>query len=146
MTIDLESYPTHSGEGKRHILFAEDEVLIAESTALILETLGYSVTVARNGEEAIQKFLELQEQIDLLLLDMNMPQKSGKDIFEELKSLNPNLKVVLASGYFAGEEVEEMIQHGLNAIVKKPYTRVELSSVLSNVLSAENSEQNKIVP
>jgi len=87
--------------GTETILVAEDDERLRSLSEIVLTQNGYKVILAQNGEEAIEKFLANKERIQLLLLDMIMPKKSGKDVYDEIKRLKPDIKVIFVSGYTA---------------------------------------------
>jgi signal transduction histidine kinase/CheY-like chemotaxis protein len=85
--------------GNETILVAEDDDSLRNLTRIILESFGYSVITAENGEDAIIKFRENREEISLVILDMIMPKKSGKEAYEEIRIIDPGIKALLMSGY-----------------------------------------------
>ena len=101
--------------GTETILVAEDDAQTRRLYNAIFQQQGYKVILAQDGEEAIKKFIENKEEIQLVLLDMIMPNKGGKEASEEIRRVNPNMKVIFASGYgsdsidkesLAGEHVD----------------------------------------
>ena len=68
-------------------------------TRIVLESFGYSVITAEDGEEAITKFMENRERIGLVLLDMIMPKKNGKEVSEAIRKVSPRIKILFMSGY-----------------------------------------------
>jgi PAS domain S-box-containing protein len=85
--------------GAETILLAEDDENLIQLTAGVLEQMGYTVIQAHDGAEAVQKFQENRDKIDLLLFDVVMPKKSGKDAYEEIRKLHSGVPVLFASGY-----------------------------------------------
>ncbi|KAF0146283.1 MAG: PAS/PAC sensor hybrid histidine kinase [Nitrospirae bacterium] len=85
--------------GNETILLAEDDEAVRRFTVSVLHEFGYKVIEAVDGEEAITKFMENKDGIRLLILDVIMPRKSGKDAYDEIKAINPGIKVLFASGY-----------------------------------------------
>jgi PAS domain S-box-containing protein len=121
-------------KGKERILLVDDEegpVLVEE---LMLKELGYTVLTARSGEEAIDLYRSNIDDLDLVALDMIMPEKSGKATYEELKKIDPDLKVLLVSGYSLNKQVEELISQGCNGFIQKPFDIIELSQKLREIL------------
>ena len=119
------------GNGK--ILVIDDEELILEVSATIVKELGYSVIDAKSGKEAIVKFEEYKDEIDLVILDMVMPDLSGEEIYDLLRKIDPDVKVLLASGYTYNNRARALIDRGCNGFIKKPYSIVELSNKLSKI-------------
>lgn len=85
--------------GTETVLLAEDEIAVRELTRNILEEYGYKVIPAENGEEALKKFTSLAKDIDILVLDVMMPLKSGKDVLEAANKLKPGVKALFMTGY-----------------------------------------------
>jgi PAS domain S-box-containing protein len=85
--------------GNETILIAEDEVSLRKLSKIILESSGYNVIVAVDGDDAIVKFMENQDKIQLVILDMIMPKKSGKEVSELIREKSPGTKVLFTSGY-----------------------------------------------
>ncbi len=105
--------------GTETVLVAEDESTVRSSLKLILEEYGFTVIVAVNGEDAIEKFMENKEKIQLLILDVVMPKKRGKEVYEEVKKVSPDIKVIFTSGYTAGTiRTNGTLEKGLNFILK----------------------------
>ncbi len=92
--------PDLSGKAEA-ILLAEDEPAVRDSIRKILEEFGYKVIDAEDGEDAVEKFAEHKDEIELLILDVVMPRKNGKETFEEIRKLKPGIKVLFTSGYTA---------------------------------------------
>ncbi len=85
--------------GSETILLAEDDQQVMEITKLILETEGYRVLAAMDGDEAVEQYREHREQIALVILDAVMPKKNGKEAYDEIRRLNPAAKICFMSGY-----------------------------------------------
>ncbi|HEX9136563.1 MAG TPA: response regulator, partial [Nitrospirota bacterium] len=85
----------------------------------MLEEFGYTVILADNGEDALNKFGENRDKIQLLLLDVIMPKKSGKETYEEIKRMNPEIKAIFLSGQIADlHHKEGILKEELNVIIK----------------------------
>lgn len=85
--------------GTETILVAEDDAPLRKLASMVLESFGYAVITARDGEDAVNKFIENKDRIELVVLDMIMPVKSGKEAYEEIKRIRPDIKALFASGY-----------------------------------------------
>ena len=92
-----EAVPVKGGD--ETILIAEDDAPLRTLIGITLESFGYRVIATKDGEEAISKFVENRERISLVLLDMIMPKKNGKDASEAIRKVNPRMKILFASGY-----------------------------------------------
>ena len=116
------------------ILFADDDATCLEVGVKILESLGYNVLEARDGQEAIEVFLNNQSEVDLVILDMKMPYNGGTT-FLELKKINANVRVVIASGYAKAQQIKEMMERGCRGFIQKPFSIKSLSQKIKNALS-----------
>ena len=86
-------------EGNETILLVDDEETIIDVSREILEALGYTVYSAMSGKEAIELYTLKKNEIDLVILDMIIPEMGGGEIFDALKTINPDVNVILSSGY-----------------------------------------------
>lgn len=108
--------------------------MIIEVAEELFEQLGYKVLTARSGKEAIEIYEENKQQIDIVLLDMVMPDMSGGDTYDRLKEINPDIKVLLASGYSMNGAATEILDRGCNGFIQKPAKTRELSQKLREIL------------
>ena len=120
--------------GFETVLFVDDEDMIIEVAANLLEQLGYKVLTAGSGKEAIEIYEENKERIDIVILDMVMPNMSGGDTYDSLKEINPKVKVLLSSGYSINGQATEILDRGCNGFVQKPFKIKELSEKLRGIL------------
>jgi CheY-like chemotaxis protein len=121
-------------KGKETILVVDDEEQIIDVTEDILNSLDYTVLVARNGDEAIEIYKKERDKIDLVILDMIMPGMSGRETFNHLKELKPDIKVILSSGYSINGMAREIMGEGCKGFIQKPATVTELSHKVREVL------------
>ncbi|MFC1811184.1 response regulator [Thermodesulfobacteriota bacterium] len=126
-------------KGTETVLLVDDEDLIIEIGQQILETLGYQVLLARGGKEAIDVYTENRDEIDLVILDMVMPDMGGGDTFDNLKKINPDLKVLLSSGYSVNGQATEILARGCNGFIQKPFDLNSLSKRMREILNKRNS-------
>ncbi len=122
--------------GQGLILVVDDEELIRVTTIKMLQTAGYQVISAENGESGVQIFKEKYKDITAVILDMAMPKKSGRDTFYEMKKIDPEVKVLLATGYKHDERSEEIIKSGVKSFIQKPFTIYSLSEAISRVINS----------
>jgi PAS domain S-box-containing protein len=122
------------GEGR--ILLVDDEDVIVDVGSEMLGVLGYKVSVARSGREAIEIYKEKQNEIDMVILDMIMPEMDGKETFQALKSIDPGVKVILSSGYSADSGSTRMMEQGCCGFIQKPYSMNTLSQKVKEVLDS----------
>ena len=123
--------------GNEMILLVDDEVVITDVSREILETLGYQVMVADSGKEAINIYSQRKDEINLVIMDMIMPQMSGGETFDILKSINPDVKVILSSGYSIKGQATKIMERGCKAFLQKPFNIKELSKKVRSVLDEE---------
>jgi len=131
--ISEESNPT--GDGL--ILIVDDEPLMRSLAKDILENSGYSVLMAKDGIEGVDIFKKHYQKIELVLLDLVMPKMSGNEAYSEMKKIDPDLKVLLASGFVKDYRVEEIINEGAQAFLQKPYTFGRLAKAVYDVIESE---------
>lgn len=124
---------TFIGEGT--ILVVDDERIIRTMATRMLEQLGYSVIVAIDGVDGVEKFRENHQKIDMAIIDVIMPKMDGRNCFLELLKIDPNIKAVLSSGFTKDADVESLREKGLCGFIHKPYRMMELSKLVSEVLS-----------
>lgn len=122
--------------GTETILFVEDEELLSSMVRHILESKGYTIYAAKNGQEALALFKQHRNKIALVLMDLNLSEKTGVEEIEYFKSLNPNIKVVFASGYFEADSKLVLSQAGAKAFIQKPFTLDNFLQTLRSVLDA----------
>ena len=120
--------------GGETVLVVDDEHIVRRSAKAMLERYGYSVVLAENGKEAVDLYKVLADKIDLVLLDMTMPVMSGEEAFRHLKTLRPEVRVVLSSGYNEVEAVRRFTGKGLAGFLQKPYSAVTLAEKIRTVL------------
>ena len=124
--------PTRSG----HILLAEDAEPILDLASSALEKAGYRVTIARNGQEAVDRFGEDSEAFDLAVFDIIMPRLTGPKAYERIREKAPDLPVVFTTGYGADSLAEHLLAREDVALVLKPYGTAELLEAVRKTLEA----------
>ncbi|MDQ1331305.1 MAG: two-component system, cell cycle sensor histidine kinase and response regulator CckA, partial [Thermodesulfobacteriota bacterium] len=120
-----------SGTGT--ILFVDDEKMIVDVGRAILKKLGYTVIAANAGKEAVDIYEKNRDKIDLVILDMIMPDMSGSEVFERIRSINPDVKVLLSSGYAIDGQAAGIMEKGCNGFIQKPFNVKKLSVKLAEV-------------
>jgi CheY-like chemotaxis protein len=122
------------------ILLVDDETEIAELASAMLTDEGYQVILARDGFEALRIYQQISKQIGLVILDFFLPVMDGDAVFDELRALNPDVAVVLSSGFAEQGKLGNMLAQGLRGFIPKPYTREKLlEQVRSTLDSARDS-------
>jgi len=130
----MQTDKKENNERQPVILFADDDVICLDVGVIILQKLGYIVLEARDGREAIEVFLNNQNEVDLVILDMKMPYNGGTT-FYQLKKINANVIVLIASGYAKDQQIKEMMEHGCSGFIQKPFSINALSQKVRNILN-----------
>ena len=131
-----KAYAKGVSTGHETVLLVDDEMMIVDVGAQLMKRLGYQILTANSGKEAVKIYGDLQNQIDMVILDMVMPDMSGGETFDKLKSINPNVKVLLASGYDVDGQAKEILERGCSGFIQKPFDVEELSHKLREILEA----------
>jgi PAS domain S-box-containing protein len=132
----LEERPAASKtlKGSETILLVDDEPAVLAVSKKILESLGYTVHGAGNGQEAIAFYREMKNDIDLVILDVIMPGLSGSEAFDRIRELNPSVKVILSSGYSLEGQAQQIMDRGCRGFIQKPFDIARLSRKVREVL------------
>jgi two-component system cell cycle sensor histidine kinase/response regulator CckA len=120
--------------GTETILLVDDEDMIIDVSRQLLEKLGYTVLSADGGREAIEIFKKHLNEISLVIIDMIMPDLNGGETYDELIKINPNVKVILASGYSLDGQAQKILDRGCNGFIQKPFNVKNLSKKIRMVL------------
>lgn len=120
-------------QGTETILLVDDEQAVLGAVGSMLRHLGYTVREAADGQTAIEQFQNNHASIDLVILDMVMPGISGKEVFESFRQIDPNVKVLLCSGYTANGQAADIIKRGCMGFIQKPFTISQLSEKIGQV-------------
>ena len=124
-------------KGVETVLLVDDEETVVSVSKDMLEALGYSVLVARSGQEAIAIFESEFHRIDLVILDVIMPDMGGAETFEEIRRIDPSANVILSSGYSLDGLATKIMESGCRAFIQKPFTINLLSQKLRDVLGRD---------
>jgi len=116
--------------GSGTILVVDDEKDVLSLIETMLEKVGYFVLTASNGQQAVDILKENKDEIDLILLDMIMPKRNGVRTFQDMKKIDPGVKVILTSGYNFDNRVQECLDNGVLAFIRKPFRLAELSRII----------------
>jgi CheY-like chemotaxis protein len=119
--------------GQETILLVDDEEIIIDVGKDMLTALGYKVLLARSGEEAIEVYRE-NNKIDMVILDMIMPDMGGGSVYDMLKEINPDIRVLLSSGYSIEGQATEILERGCDGFIQKPFSVSQLSKGIRKIL------------
>lgn len=121
-------------KGNETILLVDDEYSVIDVTRELLQALGYKVIDVQSGSEAVQIYSDRHKEIDLVILDMIMPEMSGSETFDALKSIDPLVKVILSSGYSINDQAAEIMKKGCHAFIQKPFNIAVISQKIRETL------------
>jgi CheY-like chemotaxis protein len=116
------------------ILVVDDEVMIRDLAAEMLRALGHQVATCQDGAEAVAYYREHWKNTDLVILDMVMPGRSGRDTFLDMRRINPAVKALLSSGFSVDGDAQKILDEGVRGFLQKPYTVRELSAKVGELL------------
>jgi len=137
-TAEATVKPAHPS-GSETILVVDDETMILDLAETILSRFGYKVIRAENGEQALTVMADQTGQIDLVILDLNMPGMGGHSCLEALAARYPGLPVLLASGYSPNGSVRDTLASGAAGFIGKPYQLKEMLKVVRHIIDAARS-------
>lgn len=125
----------HNPKGNReYVLIIDDDPEIRELAMEMLAEEGYKLILAGDGFEALDIYRKIGNQIGLVILDFFLPVLDGDAVFDELRTINPNINVVLSSGFAEQDKVSAMLAQGLGGFIPKPYTREKLLAQVRTAL------------
>ncbi|MCK5804951.1 MAG: response regulator [Lentisphaeria bacterium] len=125
--------------GTETILLVDDEDMIWDVIIDMLQDLGYSVVLAENGLDAIEIYQGNPGSIDLVMLDMIMPKLDGHQTFFRLRETDPEVRVLLCSGYVSENDVRDVLEAGAAGFLQKPYRMVDLAKHIRAILDTKTS-------
>ena len=126
--------PHHISKGTGTILLVDDEEMVLEVGEKLLKAMGYHVLTAQEGREAIEVYKKHRGTVDLVLLDIIMPNMKGGEVFDCLKEINPDIKVLLSSGYSIDGEASKILERGGKGFIQKPFDMERLSETIRAIL------------
>ncbi len=129
--MTVESGSEWCGSGT--VLLVDDDETILGIGRLMLERLGFSVLTAGDGREAVEIYSFRGKEIALVLLDLTMPRMNGEEAFRELRRIDPDVRVVLSSGYSEQEIAARFAGRGLAGFIQKPYQVERLRETLKQI-------------
>jgi CheY-like chemotaxis protein len=122
-------------KGSGTLLIVDDEELVLEVAANMLEKLGYTVLKAHNGTEAVDIFKANHDKIKMVILDIIMPDIGGGEVYDKIKPINSDVKVLLSSGYSVDGQAIELLERGCDGFMQKPFTMEELSGKITQIMN-----------
>jgi two-component system cell cycle sensor histidine kinase/response regulator CckA len=125
-------------DDKKTILLVDDEDATRQVAQDMLKALGYKILPAKSGKDAVEMYGKHKDMIDLIILDMVMPDMGGSKTFDQLKKINADAKVLLASGYSINGEASKIVKRGCNGFLQKPFTIKELSESIRKIFGGNS--------
>ncbi len=124
--------------GSERILIIEDETPVGRMIRDMLTDLGYKITVCNSGEQGLRELSTDDRDYDLLILDLNMPNVSGREVLYRLRDFNPSIPVIISTGY--GDQVldEQKLRPHIQGYIQKPYDEYEMGRLVRRVLDEQN--------
>ncbi len=135
--------PQRVPRGREHILIIDDEVSVCEIARDMLTSLGYTVYTVHDGKAGVEFYQTRQASIDLILLDINMPVMGGKDAFEQLRTINAGLRIIIVTGYGKAVVETSTFSSAVNGFMQKPFQLETLALTVRSVLDQHTSVQVK---
>jgi two-component system cell cycle sensor histidine kinase/response regulator CckA len=119
--------------GKRRVLLVDDDELIQELMVTMLEILGYDPVLASDGPTALKLYGTQPGEIELVILDMQMPGMDGLEVFRRLKKIDSSVSVVICSGFAKEQKIQQACQEGALGFLAKPFSIADLEKKLTAV-------------
>ena len=126
--------PKKITKGKETILLVDDEDMIIEVGKALLKKMGYKVLVAKSGKAAVELYKSNKDEIEMVILDMIMPNMGGGDTYDKLKKIDPDIKALLSSGYSIDGQATEILKRGCDGFIQKPFNIKKMSQKIRQVL------------
>jgi signal transduction histidine kinase len=117
-----------------NVLLVDDEPIVCRSIENMLKKMGFSVVIRTNGKEAVDFYKDHWETVDLVIIDMVMPVMNGKEAFSAMKKINPDVFVLIASGYSLDSEAQGILYQGIKGYIQKPFIMEDLRRKISEIM------------
>jgi len=122
-------------ERKGTVLVVDDEEMALYVEVLMLERIGYNTLQATSSAEACQLYRNEKDNIDLVVLDMILPDENGAATYKVLRKINPDIKVLVSTGYGTDENVRQILNDRQNGLIQKPFKFKQFTSKVETILS-----------
>jgi DNA-binding NtrC family response regulator len=120
--------------GSGTILVVDDEEYILNADKAMLTELGYEVLLADGGRDALEVFDRYRDRIDLVILDLIMPDMGGEAVYDRIKDMRADVRVILSSGYSIEGQAESLLRKGCDGFIQKPYNLTQLAEKIKETL------------
>jgi two-component system, cell cycle sensor histidine kinase and response regulator CckA len=147
-SLYLPSQATTTGSSEAHkmtakqtrsgatVMVVDDEELLRSVAQRILERMGFTVVAFENGRVALDYYRDNSASVDLVILDIIMPEMDGNETYLAMREIDPNVRVIISSGYSLDGDVQILVRKGARAFVQKPYRGDELRDAINSVLDS----------
>jgi two-component system cell cycle sensor histidine kinase/response regulator CckA len=132
-SVDVDPLP--GDDGATHVLVVDDEPGVGQMVAEMLEIIGCRATVCLDGKEAVETYRRSGGEIDAVLLDLVMPNLDGEAVFRALKKIDPQVRVLVSSGYSVDGGAQKLLAEGASGFIQKPYKIADLRASLAKILA-----------
>lgn len=139
--IDSNNNSLNTENSKGNILIIDDEKIVSLTTSKTLTKLGYSTTVYQNSEEALEHYKSNFDKYDLIILDLIMPVIDGYEMFKLIREINPDAKIVLASGYSMDSKIQKLLVNGASDFLQKPFRMNDLEKIVKGILNGDKKNE-----
>ncbi|MGC8602550.1 MAG: hybrid sensor histidine kinase/response regulator [Desulfomonilaceae bacterium] len=141
-TVQYQAAPKKGPSGLETILFVDDEPAIRELAGAYLTQSGYKTFMASNGTEALSFFTVEKAEIDLIVIDLLMPEMGGLKLIDEIRKLKSNTKIVVTSGQFVDESTKKIIQYNSQFFLAKPYDMIKFLEIIREILDQKSYNES----
>jgi CheY-like chemotaxis protein len=128
-------YDQKISTGSESVLIVDDEAMIIDINVQLLKKMGYEVLTAHSGKEAIEIYKQHGDRVAIVILDLIMPGMGGGEVYDRLKEVDSNVKVLLSSGYSINGQAAEILKRGCDGFIQKPFKLNELSKKLRDIIA-----------
>jgi PAS domain S-box-containing protein len=132
----IEAGENEIQQGHETVLLVDDEDMIIDVGQDMLRAAGYEALLARSGKEAIEVYKKNKDKVALVILDMIMPDMGGGETYDRMKEINPDIKVLLSSGYSIDGQATEILDRGCDGFIQKPFNVSRLSQRIRKILDS----------
>jgi CheY-like chemotaxis protein len=133
-----QGWPREIMPAAETVLLVDDEDMLVDIGRQMLKALGYQVMVARTGGEAVEIYEKNRDRIDMVMLDMIMPDMGGAQVCDRMKEVNPDLKILVSSGYAIEGEAQRTLAKGCHGFIQKPFSLKQLSEKIRGILDSHS--------
>ncbi|NJD63515.1 MAG: PAS domain S-box protein [Deltaproteobacteria bacterium] len=124
--------------GRGWVLLIDDQETVRDVCSAMLSTLGYKVSTAADGREGVEWYRRFGRDVDLVIIDMIMPNLGGRECFREIKAMNPEVRAILSTGFSMDGAVQEILDDGIAGFIQKPFRLEDLSSAVSEAIGRDH--------